>query len=84
MPRRLQQIIHQEFRADLGVWFQLQAQVIAISTQNGIRTHDINDHLIREYNRRVVRLGLADDNFDPNNLIIDPHDAGFRYLGPQP
>jgi hypothetical protein len=37
-------------------------------------TADINDHLVREFNRRVFNLGL-------NSLLIVPFDGGFRYLG---
>jgi hypothetical protein len=71
MPRQLQSIIHSE-RSNLStVWANYRSEVNALLPTN---TADINDHLVREFNRRVFNLGL-------NSLLIFPFDGGFRYLG---
>jgi hypothetical protein len=71
MPRQLQSIIHSE-RSNLpAVWANYRSAVNALLPTN---TADINDHLVREFNRKVFNLGL-------NSLLIFPFDGGFRYLG---
>lgn len=76
MPRKLQAKIHSEFSTDPLVWFDYQPQVEAMILAS-VRGHDINDHLVREYNRKIDTL-LPPEN---QGMKITPYDAGFRYVG---
>ncbi len=74
MPRRLQAKIHSESSLVPAVWSDYRLQVIA-KAQASTKWQDINDHLIREFNRKVDTLPFI------NALSITPYDAGFRYIG---
>jgi hypothetical protein len=74
MPRILQSEIHSNFSLDTGVWNNYKTGIINL--YNNIQNkEDFNDHLIREYNRKIDRLN------QPTGLFIGPYDAGFRYIG---
>lgn len=73
MPRRLQDKIHSEKSTTTGVWFDYRSGIIDVCTGNSL-TEDINDHLIREYNRKVENLDLTGYSFVT-------YDAGYRFLG---
>ena len=74
MPRILQSEIHSNFSLDTGVWNNYKTGIIDL--YNNIQNkEDFNDHLIREYNRKIDRLN------QPTGLFIGPYDAGFRYIG---
>ena len=74
MPRRLQSIIHSEKSNSYSVWSGYNQQIIDL--WNSVDAHgDFNDHLIREYNKKI-------DLFDqPTGLLLAPYDAGFRFKG---
>jgi hypothetical protein len=69
MPRRLQNAIHSEKSTSLSVWQSYKNEVNSFIRETWA---DINDHLVREFNRRVYNLGFS-------SLMFSPFDAGFRY-----
>ena len=63
MPRILQSEIHSNFSLDTGVWNNYKTGIINL--YNNIQNkEDFNDHLIREYNRKIDRLN------QPTGLFI--------------
>lgn len=74
MPRHLQSKIHSDFSKASGVWDTYKSEVISLWANGPANKADFNDHLIREFNRKVIHLGF-------NNLSFSPYDAGFRFLG---
>ena len=76
MPRHLQAIIHADFSSGSGNWTGYRDQIVSMynSSPTGSKG-DFNDHLIREYNRKIYKLG------QPIELYITPWDAGFRFKG---
>jgi hypothetical protein len=71
-PRLLQATIHSDFSTDSGVWVDYRSEIEALS---GESHQDLNDHLIREFNRKIQDLG------QPTGLYFIPNDAGFRFIG---
>lgn len=71
--RRKQDEIHTNFSTDSGTWANFRAEVIDL--YNISTDDDFNDHLAREFNKKIHDLG------QPDELFITPHDAGFRYIG---
>lgn len=72
-PRELQQQIHSTFSPITGVWSDFQSQIIVLyQATSGYA--DFNNHLLREYNRKVYDFGMT-------GLAFTPHDAGYRFLG---
>lgn len=72
-PRKLQNEIKQDFRADNSVWSTYRTTIV-----NNFATtdyQDLSDHLLREFNRKIENLGLNE------SLLFTPFDAGFRFLG---
>lgn len=69
-PRFLQSLIHNERSSVLEVWEAHKTNVLAtyVSASTFV---DLDDHLVREFNRRVYNLGFA-------SLLITPYDGGFR------
>ena len=72
-PRKLQNEIKQDFRADNSVWSSYKNSIASEFAQ--INYQDLSDHLLREFNRKIVNLGLSGD------LMFAPFDAGFRFTG---
>ena len=73
MPRQLQANIHSDFSSDSGVWTGYRAQVTGLYATHA--RSDLDDHVVREFNKKIDRLAM------PEDLFIEPHDAGFRYIG---
>lgn len=74
MPRRLQAQIHSNFSLESGTWTTFQSQIAELTGSIDSK-EDFNDHLIREYNKKIVALN------QPQELLFSPYDAGFRYIG---
>lgn len=72
-PRELQQQIHSTFSTNSGVWSDFRTDIIAAYTAYSGRA-DFNDHLLREFNRKVYDFGMT-------GLVFSPHDAGYRFIG---
>jgi len=72
-PRFLQSMIHSEKSSVLADWQSYQTNVLA-ALASATSFVDFNDHLIREFNRRVYNLRFF-------SLLITPYDAGFRLAG---
>jgi len=71
-PRFLQSMIRSEPSVVLAVWQAYRTNVLDAYAATSYFV-DFNDHLIREFNRRVYNLGFS-------NLLITPYDAGFRKI----
>ena len=69
-PRFLQSLIHNERSSVLEVWEAHKTNVLATYVSSSTFV-DLDDHLVREFNRRVYNLGFA-------SLLITPYDGGFR------
>lgn len=72
-PRKLQNQIKQDFRTDSSVWSSYRSTIVANFAN--INYQDLSDHLLREFNRKIINLGLSE------SLLFTPLDAGFRFLG---
>lgn len=72
-PRFLQNSIHQDFRTDSGIWINYKSTITG--DYAGSNHQDLNDHLIREYNKKIINLG------QPTGLLFSPYDGGYRFLG---
>jgi hypothetical protein len=73
-PRFLQSQIHSDYSTGSNTWTDYRDQ---IKTMYDLSTSkvDFNDHLIREYNRKIDRLNQE------TGLYIAPFDGGFRFIG---
>jgi len=78
MPRHLQSKIHSDFSSISGTWTGYRGQITGLydSSQDPQKT-DFDNHLIREYNRKIHNLGQNDA------LFVAPFDAGYRFVGEQ-
>lgn len=78
MPRHLQSEIHSDFSSNSGVWANYKTLIIGLydNSQDPLKT-DFDNHLIREYNRKIHDL------IQNNSLFITPFDAGYRFVGEQ-
>jgi len=76
MPRHLQSQIHSDFSRISGTWTGYRAQITGLygRSQDTQKT-DFDNHLIREYNRKIDNLSQTD------SLFISPFDAGYRFVG---
>jgi hypothetical protein len=74
MPRHLQSEIHSDFSRISGTWINYRAEITGLwgSTVN---KDDFNNHLIREFNRKLRNLSM------PSGIYIIPYNAGFSYTG---
>jgi hypothetical protein len=72
MPRRLQSQIHSDYSHVSGTWTGYRAEITGLW---GLTTNhdDFNNHLIREYNRKIHNLNM------PTGLYIIPYNAGYSY-----
>ena len=73
MPRLLQSEIHSENSTN-PVWSGYRVDIKSMFDASTIK-EDFNDHLIREYNRKIERLNQS------SGLYIAPFDGGFRFIG---
>lgn len=71
-PRLLQAEIHSDFSTGSGVWVAYRTGIVAMT---GESHQDLNDHLIREFNKKIFDLG------QPTGLYFVPNDAGLRFIG---
>lgn len=71
-PRLLQNSIHQDFSTGSGIWINYKSMIT--ETYAGSNHQDLNDHLIREFNKKVVAFGY-------DSLLFSPFDGGYRFLG---
>ena len=73
MPRQLQSKIHSDYSTGEIVWSGYRDEIINLAT--GIASsskEDFNDHLIREYNRKIYSLN------QPTGYLFTPYDGGYR------
>jgi hypothetical protein len=75
-PRILQGKIHSDFSTDSSVWISYRAQIADLYAA-ATATDDFNDHLMREFNRKISILNQS------TGLFFTPFDAGFRFVGSQ-
>ncbi len=73
MPRITQSDIHADFSTGSGIWTGYRAEITGF--YNEFDRVDLDDHVVREYNRKIQVLG------QPTGLMIVPNDAGYRYIG---
>ena len=78
MPRHLQSEIHSDFSSESDVWSNYRTLVLSLynASTDPLKT-DFDNHLIREYNRKIHNLGQN------SNLFITPYDAGYRFVDGQ-
>lgn len=74
MPRNLQAKIHSDYTTGLANWSGYRGEIKSLYDA-ATSKEDFNDHLIREYNRKIERLN------QPTGLYISPFDAGGRFVG---
>ena len=73
-PRFLQAQIHSDYATGSNIWSDYRSQIKDLY-DTSISKVDFNDHLIREYNRKINRLNQE------TGLYISPFDGGFRFTG---
>jgi hypothetical protein len=73
-PRYLQAKIHSDYSTGSSAWFDYRSQIKSMYDLADSK-EDFNDHLIREYNRKIDRLNQE------TGLYISPFDGGFRFIG---
>lgn len=73
-PRYLQAQIHADYATGLSAWSDYRSQIKSMYDLSDLK-EDFNDHLIREYNRKINTLNQS------TSLYISPFDAGFRFTG---
>jgi hypothetical protein len=75
MPRQLQDQIHSTYITGGGIWVNYRSQITGLWSQISGK-NDFNDHLIREFNRKAILLGLNSFPQFPINPNIND-----RYIG---
>jgi len=73
-PRYLQSQIHADYSTGSTAWSDYRNQIKSMYDSSSNK-EDFNDHLIREYNRKIERLNQE------TGLYIAPFDGGFRFIG---
>ncbi len=74
MPRNLQTEIHSDYTTGLATWSGYRGEIKSLYDA-ATSKEDFNDHLIREYNKKIERLN------QPTGLYVSPFDAGRRFTG---
>ena len=74
MPRNLQAEIHSDYTTGLAIWSGYRGEIKSLYDA-AISKEDFNDHLIREYNKKIERLN------QPTGLYVSPFDGGGRFTG---
>jgi hypothetical protein len=67
-------MIHSEKSTERSIWQAYESNISQVYFSEYPYIAELNDHLIREFNRRVYNLGFYD-------LMWLYYDAGFRLLG---
>jgi hypothetical protein len=73
-PRFLQSQIHSDYSTGSNTWTEYRNSIKTMYDSSTSKV-DFNDHLIREYNRKIERLNQQ------TGLYIAPFDGGFRFIG---
>ena len=73
-PRFLQSQIHSDYSTGSNTWTEYRNSIKTMYDSSASKV-DFNDHLIREYNRKIDRLNQE------TGLFISPYDAGYRFIG---
>jgi hypothetical protein len=73
-PRFLQSQIHSDYSTGSNTWTEYRNSIKSMYDSSTSKV-DFNDHLIREYNRKIDRLNQE------TGLFIAPYDGGFRFIG---
>ena len=73
MPRLTLAEVHTETGINSGIWTGFRAEITGF--YGSYDRVDLDDHVVREYNRKIHTLDL------PDSLFIGPFDAGRRYIG---
>jgi hypothetical protein len=73
-PRFLQSQIHSDYSTGSNTWTEYRNSIKSMYDSSTSKV-DFNDHLIREYNRKIDRLNQE------TGLYIAPFDGGFRFIG---
>lgn len=73
-PRYLQSQIHADYSTGSTTWSNYRNQIKSMYDLSTSKV-DFNDHLIREYNRKIERLNQE------TGLYIAPFDGGSRFIG---
>jgi hypothetical protein len=73
-PRILQQKIHSTFSTNAAVWEDFRTEITDLYNATTNRV-DFNNHLLREFNKKVRDLNLSSD------LYFTPFDGGLRFIG---
>jgi len=83
MPRYLQDKVHTDFSTGSAVWSGYHDQITGgyLTTGAAGGYVDWDNHLMREYNRKIDTFSGAWGAAQAEDLILNPHDAGFRYTG---
>ncbi len=73
MPRQLQSKIHSDYSTGEVIWSGYRDEIVSLATgaASGCQ-EDFNDHLIREFNRKIFLLN------QPTGYLFTPYDAGYR------
>ncbi len=66
--------IHSDYTTGLATWSGYRGEIKSLYDA-ATSKEDFNDHLIREYNRKIERLN------QPTGLYVSPFDAGRRFTG---
>lgn len=74
MPRNLQAEIHSDYTTGLATWSGYRGEIKSLYDA-ATSKEDFNDHLIREYNKKIERLN------QPTGLYVSPFDGGKRFVG---
>ena len=72
MPNLTKDQIHTENSTDFSVWTEYREDIISL--YNTYDRSNLDDHVTREFNRKVTILGYL-------SLLILPSDSGGRYIG---
>jgi len=72
-PRLFQNEIHQDFSTEQDTWF---AHRSSIESMFNLNHQDMNDHLMREFNKKIRDLG------QPTGLYFVFNNGGLRALSP--
>lgn len=92
MAKNLKDRIHTSTATGSGDWSSFRSEVTGMFLTGlgtgsggvlGVNYTDYSNHLIREYNKQVdLRIdSWTGTAIQTTGLVIEPHDAGFRYTG---
>lgn len=78
--RLLQSEIHSNYSTVSGDWAVYNTKIFDLFSATGYNAsgnatfQDFSDHLVREYNTKIAKLGM------PTGLFFAPYDAGYRLV----